>query len=289
MPAKHSMLVRALPICTAGAIASCAAAGAGGLLHPARHHVLQPAPKGCEDAAFAGAGVRLAGWRCAAASPRRGTIVYLHGIADNRTSAAGVIERFTPRAFDVVAYDSRAHGESGGEACTYGFFEKEDLRRVVDTIESGPIVLIGTSLGAAVALQEGADDRRVAGIVAAETFSDLRTIAVERAPFFFSNGTIREAFKLAAAEGHFDVDAVSPQNAAVRITAPVLLVHGAADRETPPDHSRRVFSALHGSKRLMIVPGAAHNGSLRPEVWLEIENWIDRILQITPSRPWNVR
>jgi hypothetical protein len=32
----------------------------------------------------------------------------------------------------VIAYDSRAHGESGGDACTYGFFEKEDLRRVLD-------------------------------------------------------------------------------------------------------------------------------------------------------------
>jgi dipeptidyl aminopeptidase/acylaminoacyl peptidase len=131
---------------------------------------------------------------------------------------------------------------------------------------------------AAVALQEAADDQRVAAIVAAETFSDLRTIGAERAPFFFTGKTIRQTFALAANQCRFDVDAASPQKAAARITAPVLLIHGAADTDTPPEHSRRVFEALHGPKRLMIVPGAGHNGSLRREVWGEIENWIDQVV-----------
>ena len=196
-----------------------------------------------------GADIKVEGWRCAAPTPRPGTIVYLHGIADNRTSAAGVVQRFLPRGFDVIAYDSRAHGESQGDACTYGFFEKSDLHRVLDTIERGPIVLVGTSLGAAVALQEAADDKRVSGVVAAETFSDLRTIATERAQFFFSAGTISAAFRRAGEEGHFDVDAVSPRTAAATITAPVLLIHGAADVETRPEHSQRVFDALKGPKR----------------------------------------
>jgi pimeloyl-ACP methyl ester carboxylesterase len=232
-----------------------------------------------------GAGVRLRGWRCPATGQRQGTIVYLHGIADNRTSSVGLIQRFVPRRFDVVAYDSRAHGESEGDACTCGFFEKEDLHRVLDTIDRGPIVLIGTSLGAAVALQEAADDKRVAAIVSAETFSDLRTIATERAPFFFTTRTIRKAFQLAAEQGRFDVDAVSPQNAAVRIKVPVLLIHGSADTDTRPEHSRRVFEALQGPKRLIIVPGAAHNGSLRSEVWVEIENWIDRVVHSEGGLP----
>ena len=81
---------------------------------------------------------------------------------------------------------------------------------------------------------------------------------------------------MAAAEGHFDVDDVSPQRAATRITAPVLVIHGGADTDTRPDHSRRVFEALAGPKRLVIVPGAHHNESLRSEAWTEIDSWIDR-------------
>jgi pimeloyl-ACP methyl ester carboxylesterase len=250
--------------------------GAGGLLHPARRTTVGATPIGCQDVEFAGAGVTLRGWRCGSPTPARGTIVYLHGIADNRSSAAGVIDRFTARGFQVIAYDSRAHGQSGGDACTYGVFERRDLEKVIDAIGRGPMFLIGTSLGAAVALQTAADDPRITAVVAVETFSDLRTVATERAPFVFSRGSIERAFTLAEQQAAFSVDAASPLAAGSRITAPVLLIHGAADRETPPAHSRRVFDVLSGPKRLVIVPGAGHNQSLRDAaVWSEIDKWID--------------
>jgi pimeloyl-ACP methyl ester carboxylesterase len=259
------------------------AAGAGGLLHPARHRVVGSPPPTCQDATFAGEGVNLKGWQCRASTTRRGTLVYLHGIADNRTSGAGVVERFGRRGFDVVAYDSRAHGESEGDVCTYGFFEKQDLHRVLDTVRSGPVLLVGTSLGAAVALQEAARDMRVTAVVAAETFSDLRTVATERAPFFFTPGIIEREFQLADQQGDFRVDAVSPVMAAAEIKSPVLLVHGAADSETPPEHSRRVLAALAGSKRLILVPGAGHNESLRGDVWVEIERWLEEVIGPPPG------
>jgi len=251
------------------------------------------APDGCVARNFAGAGVTLRGWECnpapspAVMSPRpAATIVYLHGVADNRESAAGVVARFLARGYRVIAYDSRAHGESDGNACTYGFYEKDDLRRVIDTLPPGPIVLIGTSLGAAVALQEAVDDRRVTTIVAAETFSDLRTVATERAPLFFTRGTIERAFRVAERDAAFEVDQVSPVRAAARIAVPVLLVHGDADIDTPSAHSERVRAALKGPSRLILVPGARHNESLHgAAVWREIDEWLERANSTVPQRP----
>jgi pimeloyl-ACP methyl ester carboxylesterase len=66
--------------------------------------------------------------------------------------------------------------------------------------------------------------------------------------------------------------------AAARIHVPVMLIHGATDRHTPPDHSRRVYDALRGPKRLILVPGAGHNESLKGSVWREIEEWLDAVL-----------
>src|SRR4051812_7131867 len=243
-----------------------AAAGAGGLLHPARHHLNAVTPFACTDTTFFGDGVDLRGWHCHGAGPRRGTVIYLHGVADNRSSSVGVIDRFGHRGFDVIAYDSRAHGESSGDFCTYGFYEKRDLHRVIDGLDGGPIVLVGTSLGAAVALQEATLDTRVRAVIAAETFSDIRAVATERAPFFFTSRIIERAFRVAEHQGHFDINAVSPVAAAAQIKIPVLIVHGADDTDTPPDHSRRVFAALAGPKRLIIVTGAHHNESLREDV-----------------------
>src|SRR5207244_1231021 len=153
-------------------------------------------PDGCTDVTFDGVNVKLKGWDCLPGEDVRATVVLLHGVADNRASWRAAIARYLGEGFEVVAYDSRGHGASGGDTCTYGFFEKQDLRRVLDRLPHRPVVLVGASLGGAVALQEAAEDRRVAAVVAAEIFSDLRTIAPERVPFFLTWGVIRRAFRV---------------------------------------------------------------------------------------------
>ena len=202
-------------------------------------------------------------------------MIYLHGIADNRGSSVGAIRRFTAAGFEVIAYDSRRHGESEGDVCTYGYYEARDLRRVIDAVAVDRVILFGTSLGAAVALQEAAGDPRVSGVVAVEVFSDLRTIARERAPALLPGATVRKALKIAEERGRFSVDEVSPVKAASSIHVPVLLVHGEEDAETSIAHSERVLAALRGPKRLIRVKGAGHNQSLSdPAVWREIDKWI---------------
>jgi pimeloyl-ACP methyl ester carboxylesterase len=56
----------------------------------------------------------------------------------------------------------------------------------------------------------------------------------------------------------------------------MLVIHGADDDETLPHHAEEIFRALPGSKKLMRVASARHNGSLgKAEVWREIEQWIN--------------
>ena len=254
--------------------------GAGGLLHPGRRIVQRQPDRPVETLDFEGdGGVRLRGWWFHAPGTKRGTVVSMHGVADNRGSSIGLADHFLAKGFDVVAYDSRAHGESGGDACTYGYYEKKDLSRVLDRLEGKPIVLVGTSLGAAVSLQAAADDPRIAVVIAAAVFSDLRTVAGERAPFFASKGNIDEALRLAEQTAKFRVDDVSPLAAAARIHVQVFLLHGERDNETPNAHSHRVFAALHEPRKLLIVPGAGHGDSLNGgAVWREIDAWIEKAL-----------
>jgi dipeptidyl aminopeptidase/acylaminoacyl peptidase len=148
------------------------------------------------------------------------------------------------------------------------------------------VVLMGTSLGGAVALQAAADDPRVAGVVAAEVFSDLETIARDRMPRFTPSWVVRRGLRKAEARAGFKAEDVSPLRAAGSIRVPVLLIHGAGDVDTRPEHSKRVLAALHGPKRLILVDGARHNESLRgPAVWLEIENWIEHLVQSRQKFP----
>lgn len=260
-------------------IANAPAIAAGALLHPYKWRTDKAPPAGCVDTTFEGVGgVRLRGWKCTPQGEIRGTLVYLHGVADNRGSGSGVVQRFMSRGLAVIAYDSRAHGDSDGDVCTYGFYEKEDLRRVLTAIGRDRVVLLGHSLGGAVALQTAADDSRIIGVVAVESFSDLRTVAGERA-FYLPGFIVERAFKYAEEQGVFDASRVSPLQAAARIKVPVLVIHGTADDATSPEHSRRIYAALTGPKELLLVEGARHAGSLaRGEVWDAIDNWVDAVI-----------
>lgn len=257
--------------------------GADALLHPKRRAVTRRPVASFEVVQFEGEGVRLAG-RWFHTGHKRGTVVFLHGMADNRASGGEITDHFVARGFEVIAYDSRAHGESEGEACTYGYYEKKDLERVLDRVETRPIVVMGFSMGAAVALQAAAHDRRIDAVVAVSPFSDLRTIVEERAPFFATRRDIARAFTLAEERANFRADEVSPMAAAVHITVPALIIHGALDRKTPPDHSKRIFAALRAPKELILVPNRGHRRLLTEDVWREIDAWLDAGLRPPAAR-----
>jgi uncharacterized protein len=238
-----------------------------------------------ENVAFESGGVKLAGWAFRAQPASRGWLVYLHGIADNRQSGIGFAQRFVPQGYDVLMYDSRAHGDSTGEAVTYGVREKEDLQKAFDAVGAKRAVLFGCSLGASVALQAAATDDRIVGVIAQSAFADLRSIAHERKPFVFTRAKADTAIALAGKQGRFDVDEASVLRAAPNIRVPVLLIHGEDDRETRADHSRRIFEKLAGPKELLIVAGAGHNDTLaRAETWQRIEEWLAR-QTVSPSSP----
>jgi pimeloyl-ACP methyl ester carboxylesterase len=249
--------------------------GANAILHPWRRPLVLSPDLPHESVTFSDGDVRLEGWLFRATGPRRGLIVYLHGIADNRQSGLGVAQRFVPRGYDVLVYDSRAHGRSTGEACTYGYYEKQDLVRALDAVSAHEAVLFGSSLGAAVALQAAAIEPRVRGVIAQSSFSDLRSIVRDRAPFFATAGDVADALTLAGRWAQFPPDEVSPERAAAQIHVPVLLLHGQKDHETRSLHSERIYRRLAGRRQLLIVPGAGHNDVLAREgVWQAIDAWL---------------
>jgi pimeloyl-ACP methyl ester carboxylesterase len=148
---------------------------------------------------------------------------------------------------------------------------------VLDQEPKGPVVLMGGSLGGAIALETAAEDSRISLAVAIAAFSDLRRAAKDRTPFFIGSAQVCEAFRLVEAEWGFAADEASPLAAAPRIRCPVLLVHGAEDHATPPSHSKRIFEALTCPKELILVPGLGHDDPLDEATWQGIDARIEAI------------
>jgi len=94
-----------------------------------------------------------------------------------------------------------------------------------------------------------------------------------------SNDFLNRGFAIAEERGRFIADEVSPVKAAKLITASVLLIHGAEDFETKPEHSQRIFAAINSPKEIILVEGKGHNQSLdSEEIWQKIEQWVSNLV-----------
>ena len=268
----------ALLLLAAAALEACVppSLGASILVGSFRTPVVDTAKVNHHSFTFRSRGVQLSGWMFEPDAKPRALVVFLHGRMANRTWGNGAAEVLVPKGYAVLAYDQRAHGQSGGDHCTYGYLEKDDLSRAIDAAGISPVYVIGHSLGAAVALQAAARDPRIRAVVAAAPFSDLRTVVHDRAPALESASDLAEAIQIAEARAGFRIDDVSPVAAAADIHAPVLLLHGSRDRAIRPEHSKRILAALAGPKRRILVEGADHYDILRhPIVWEAIARFLD--------------
>jgi pimeloyl-ACP methyl ester carboxylesterase len=213
-------------------------------------------------------GVTLVGWFVSAESVAKGTIIYLHGVGDNRISGLPVAETFHDHGYNVCLYDSRRHGDSGGKFCTYGYQEKFDVAAVIDLLECsyasslGKIGLFGVSMGAAVALQSAAIDKRIVAIVAEGCFTDLRTISLDRQKRIIKLGweslgdlVMRRAERIAG----FECDMVSPLKAVEGVRVPVFFVHGTEDSVVNPRYSEMLYRNANEPKELYYIRSAHHN------------------------------
>ncbi len=175
---------------------------------------------------------------------------------------ANFMRRF---GYNVVMYDERYHGASGGKTCTMGYYEKDDLYDIVsDTFTRyGKDIYLGTygeSMGAAIVLMEQAMDERVKFVVADCPFADLELLigylirkktgmpkypVIWIADMFFRMATKTSIFK------------ISPIKAVKQAEVPILFMHGGKDEFIPPLHSELLYAACPTGKDLFIAPNDA--------------------------------
>jgi len=213
-------------------------------------------------------GIDLSCWLLKGPERARGTIIYLHGVSECKIVGLPLARQFHQAGYHVFLYDSRRHGESGGQYCTYGFYEKHDVSTIITFLQQrsdlqlGRIGLFGSSMGAAVAVQVASLDHRVTAVVAESGFATLRTIFDDyqkrmiKLPWhYLRNIVIKRSERLA----HFKAAAVSPIDVVRHIHVPLFILHGTADRLIKWSYSQLLFENANQPKQLWLLEGADHS------------------------------
>jgi pimeloyl-ACP methyl ester carboxylesterase len=230
-----------------------------------------------EDATFRSAdGVELRGWWVPADEPR-GTVVMIHGLNRSRIEMIKKVPFVHERGWNALLFDLRHHGDSGGEATTFGVREKDDVRAAIALARErspGQVVLWGVSLGGASAVMAAAEEPAVAGVICDSSFRDLRdTVAHHIRLFRGWRWWLRavpawpvtdEVLFWMGHKGGFDTGAADVLSAAASLEGrPALFVANSDDRRVPKEIAFELAEAAGPAAEVLIVPGKSHGGAWR--------------------------
>jgi pimeloyl-ACP methyl ester carboxylesterase len=232
----------------------------------------------------AGDGTPLRAWWFVPRNPVHAAVILLHGITDSRRGVLGQARLLLRHDFAVLAPDSRGHGVSGGDLITYGVQEADDVHRWVGWMSGAAhaekLYGLGESMGAAVLLQSLAVEPRFRAVVAECPFATLEEISyyrVDRLAHVTALGRVpswpfvQGALLYAKSVYKLDFTQASPARAVRSTRVPILLIHGTADVNIPPEHSRILHALNPQSTELWEVPDAVHVSALsaQPQAYEE--------------------
>jgi pimeloyl-ACP methyl ester carboxylesterase len=197
-------------------------------------------------------GTPIAGWYIPSGSggrPSGPTVVLGHGFGGNKSTMLAYAE-LLHHDYNVVIFDFRNHGQSGGSQTTAGVLEQEDLRAVIDWIgdEKGPeqLAVLGVSMGGATALSEAVGDQAVDALILDSTHATLANALqarLERQGYPLSLPGAWSILLGALIRSGQDVSAVDPVQRIGLYDRPVLIIVGGRDDAIGPTDGQDLLAA----------------------------------------------
>ena len=214
--------------------------------------------------------VNLKGWYLPGESGKP-TIIFVHGLGSVRTgdNAMDLAARLVSQGYNVLLFDLRGHGSSGGDKISGGVYEQEDVLGAFDflverQIPSDSIGVLGFSMGAATALRAVSREPAIRAVVADSPYSnasDLIARETARKTIFprWLVPVFMPATKLMANKLYgIDVATLVPEEVVKGIPYPILVIHGKGDTRIPFEHGVKVHKAAHPRSSIWLVPEVEH-------------------------------
>jgi fermentation-respiration switch protein FrsA (DUF1100 family) len=219
-------------------------------------------------------------------------IIFSHGVTENRFNSVKYMNLFLSRGFNAVIYDHRRHGGTGGKTTSYGFYEKDDLKAVVNTLikREGEDVFFGIhgeSMGAAtMLLYAGLVEDRADFYISDCSFSNFRDLLSYRMKQDFkveSKWVLSLADVFVKIRDGYSIRNVAPIDAVEHIKKPILFIHSQNDEYILPSMTQALFDHKKGDKMLYLAPFGGHAMSLveNPEEYeAQLDGFLNKFVKV---------
>lgn len=204
-----------------------------------------------------------------------GTVILFHGLSSNKGFALNEANEFLAMGYNTLLIDFRAHGQSGGIACTIGMKEAEEVKLAYDYVKSKGeknIILWGMSMGA-VSITRAVYDYNILPqkIILEMPFERLQDHIRARARVFgFPNEPFGffVTFWTGLEQGYWGFGHQTTKYVR-QISCPVLLQWGAKDEYVLKKETENIFKNISSKKTLIEYPEAGHVSLLNADT----EKW----------------
>lgn len=230
---------------------------------PSKVEFIKPSQLGLEykDIYLSAAnGQRLHAWYLPTQTKALGTILFLHGNAENMSTHIKSVFWLPADGFNVFLLDYRGYGRSTGQA------DIEAAHADVETainylisrggVDRNALVIFGQSLGGAIAIHAVAHSPHrhlIKGLIIESAFSSYRDIAREKLAEFWLTWPFQWPFSWLIS------DRYSPLNSIAKLSPiPLIIIQGGRDPIVPEHHVWRLFQVAREPKQLWIEPNMAH-------------------------------
>lgn len=178
-------------------------------------------------------------------------LLYLHGARYNVAGSAPRIQRMHELGFSVLAIDYRGFGKSSAGLPSEDT-AREDARAAWDWLAKHHShqrrYIMGHSLGGAIGIELAAQVTDESGTIVESTFTSIADVA--------------RSFKWGWLPfGPFITQRFEAINSVKNIGAPLLVVHGTADRLINPTLGRKLYEAATVPKLFVLVQGGSHHNT----------------------------
>jgi len=211
-------------------------------------------------------GAKLFGWHILASDkPAAPTILIMHGWGVNAEVILPVAVPLCRAGYNALLIDARNHGNSDNSGPSSMPTFAQDIESGLDWLkqqpETGKIALLGHSVGAAATLLVASRRHDMDAVISIASFAHpewlmQRYLQSLRLPNPLIVWVLRYVEKII---GH-RFDDIAPINTRCKITCPVLLVHGDADKTIPVEDLQAIAGNCKDHKaEILLIPDGDHD------------------------------
>ena len=205
-----------------------------------------------------GDGIHLAAWYTP--TQNGALILVAHGYNASRTE--DIYGMFAQHGYGVLAWDFRAHGQSGGKTCSLGYYEQLDAEAALAYALKQPgvehIGAWGGSMGAATMILTAAKHPEIEAIISDSAFPTLEDVIRQNTPM-----KIMQPFVLyfAQKQSGLDLDQVRPVDGIAKISPrAVFIIDGWSGAAIDMNSPHRLFDNAGEPKQIWVEDGVPHLG-----------------------------